>query len=111
MRRVLLLMSVRTYRAGAFLEAAGRIGVPTVVGSDRRQVLEAANPEGHLTLDFSSPADATRRTLAYSAESPIEAVVAADDEGAILAATAAEALGLLHNPVRAVRDALDKLLT
>ena len=36
--RVLLLMTTATYRATSFLEAAEALGVPAVVGSDRRRI-------------------------------------------------------------------------
>jgi biotin carboxylase len=84
-------MTTTTYRATSFLQAAEALGIPAVVGSDRRQSLAAANPAGHLTLDFN------RR-----------AVLAADDDGVILAARACEALSLSHHPVAAVTSARDK---
>ena len=40
MRRVLLLIPSTSYRASDFLEAATRLDVKVVVGSDHRQVLE-----------------------------------------------------------------------
>jgi len=103
-------MTTRTYRASAFLEAAGRLGVPVVVGSDRPQVLSASNPAGNLTLDFSSPEEATQAIVEFDQKYPIRAVVSADDDGAILAAMASEALGLPHSPLRAVAAARNKLL-
>lgn len=101
-------MTTTTYRAAAFLEAAARLGVPVTVGSERPQALQAANPAGHLTLDFRDRAKATRTVLEFAERHPIGAVLAADDEGVILAAAAAEALRLPHNPVPAVRAARDK---
>jgi biotin carboxylase len=102
MDRLLLLMTTTTYRASAFLEAAQRLGVPVVVGSDRPQVLEAANPGGHLTLDFLAPEEASRAIVEFARRYPIQAVIAADDDGVILAAMAAAALKLPHNSVDAV---------
>src|SRR5690606_29440909 len=102
MRRLLLLMTTQTYRASASLAAARRLGVSVVVGSERPQALEAANPAGHLTLDFFDPEEATRTIVDFAQTHPINAVVAADDEGAILAAMASMALGLPHHPVAAV---------
>jgi biotin carboxylase len=103
-------MTTRTYRASAFLEAAGRLGVPVVVGSDRPQVLGAANPAGNLALDFSSPEETTQDIVEFDQKYPIGAVVSADDDGAVLAAMASEALGLPHSPLRAVAAARNKLL-
>jgi biotin carboxylase len=106
--RLLLLMSTTTYRAQAFLDAARRLDVPVTVGSERPQALAAVNPAGHLTLDFSSPAEASRTISEFARVYPISGVVAADDDGVILAAMASAALGLPHNPVEAVEAARDK---
>ena len=108
MERLLLLMTTNTYRASAFIEAAQRLGVPVVVGSDREQILSAANPGGHLTLNFLAPEQASGAIVTFAKQYPIQAVVSADDDGAILAAMAAAALGLRHNPVDAVTAARDK---
>lgn len=108
MDRLLLLMTTTTYRAGQFLEAARRLGVPVVVGSDREQALAAANPAGHVTLDFLSPEKATDAIVEFAKQYPVRGVVAADDDGAILAVMAAAALGLPHNDVEAVSAARNK---
>jgi len=106
--RVLVLMTTESYRAGAFLDAARSLGVAAVVGSERTPTLAAANPAGHLTLDFSRPERAAREVVEFHRRHPLQAVLAADEDGAILAATAAEPLGLKHHPVAAVRAARDK---
>src|ERR671925_1376942 len=108
MQRLLLLMTSTTYRAHAFLEAAKRLDIPVTVGSERSQALAAANPAGHLTLDFAAPEEATRTIVEFAKAYPIGGVVAADDDGVILAAMASSALGLPHNPVAAVAAARDK---
>ncbi len=108
MHRVLLLLGTATYRASAFLRAAERLGLPVVVGSDRPQSLARANPGGHLTLDFGAPEHAAGEIVGFAREHPLGAIVPADDDGVILAATAAGALGLDHNPVEGVKAARDK---
>jgi predicted ATP-grasp superfamily ATP-dependent carboligase len=108
MDRLLLLMTTATYRATAFLEAAQRLEVPVVVGTDKRQVLSAANPGGNLTLDFLDPEQATRTIVEFAMRYPIRAVVAADDDGVILSAMASQALGLTSNSVEAARAARNK---
>jgi biotin carboxylase len=108
LNRLLLLMTTSSYRAGAFLEAAERLGLPVVVGSDRPQVLSAANPGGSLTLDFLVPEEASHTIAEFAKRYPIGAVVAADDDGAIFAAMASAALRLRHNPVDAVSAARNK---
>src|SRR6266536_2000621 len=108
MERLLVLMTTTTYKAAAFLEAARRLGLDAVVGSERPQALAGLNPTGHLTLDFGDPEGAAR---AIAAAGPFAAVVAADDEGAVTAAAAARILGLPHSPVEAVRAARSKRRT
>ncbi len=109
MSRVLLLMTSNSYRAGAFLDAARALGVEVVAGTDRPQALEGLNPAGHLTLDFDDVRDATRAIVEFAARHPLDAVLATDDEGVVLAAMAAEALGLRHHAPAAVRTARSKL--
>ena len=108
MRRVLLLMSTTTYRAGAFLDAARRIGIPVTVGSERAQALEWANPVGHLTLDITDARRSLPAIEDFARGCPVGAVLAADDDGAELAARAAHVLGLAHHPVTAVAATRDK---
>jgi biotin carboxylase len=108
MQRLLLLMTTTTYRAHAFLEAARRLDVPVVVGSERPQALAAANPAGHLALDFQAQEAAARTIAEFATRFPITGIVAADDDGVILAAMAAAALGLPYNPVEAVMVARNK---
>ena len=108
MLRLLLLITTKTYRAGAFLDAARRLGVEVTVGSDRVQALEWAHPEGHLTLDFAAPERALTTIEDFARGRPIHAVLAADDDGVELAALAAAALGLRHHAPAAVEAARDK---
>ena len=111
MPRLLLLMTTSTYRASAFLAAARALGAEPVVGSDQPQVLAALHPAGNLALDFADTAAATREIVEFAGGHPLDAVIAADDDGAILAAEAARALGLAHAPPAAVRAARSKLAT
>lgn len=96
------------YRGSVFLEAASRLDVPVTVGSERPQVLAAANPGGFLTLNFLVPEEATRIIVEFAKENPIQVVIAADDDGVSLAAMVAAALGLPHNSVGAVSAARNK---
>lgn len=107
---LVLVMSTRTYRAGAFMDAARRAGVPVTVASERAQALSPLNPAGHLALDLADPASVDA-LAAFARERPVGAVVAADDDGALLAARASAALGLPHHAPGAVAAALDKART
>ena len=78
-RRILLVMSTATYRAEAFLSAARRLGLPVVVGSERRQALAAANPDAHLVLDLADPSAAVRQAREFAGRVPLRAVIGTDD--------------------------------
>ena len=108
MARILLLIPSRTYRTHDFMEAAGRLGVAVVVGSEHRSALAGLMQDRHLRLDFQEVERSTARIVDYSRQHPLSAVVAVDDSGTVLAASAAQALGLPHNPIDAVNAARDK---
>ena len=91
MPRLLLLMTTTTYRASAFLDAARRLQVTVVVGSDQPQALETLTPGSTLTLDFFHPEEAARTITAFAVTYPLDAVVGVDDDTTLTAATAAEA--------------------
>jgi len=108
MARVLLLIPSRTYRTHDFMAAASRLDVEIVVGSEHRPALAGLMDGRHLRLDFEDVNRSTERIVAFAQMRPLAAVVAVDDAGTLLAAAAAEALGLRHNPVDAVEAARDK---
>lgn len=106
--RVLLLMPTTTYKAEDFLEAATRLGVEVVVGSDHRASLEDRSPGTTMMLDFERPERGLAGVVDVHRSRPFDAVVGTDDEATELAALVGEALGLKHNPPDAVRAARDK---
>jgi biotin carboxylase len=108
-KRVLLLMSPATYRAGAFLSAARSLNLEVVVGIDLPETL---SEYWHvpLGLDFAD-SDASLRTIVeFSRKHPIQALISVDDSATELAARAGAALGLGHNSPKAAEAARDKLL-
>jgi biotin carboxylase len=97
MSRILLLLAANTYRAEDFLAAARRLGVEVIVGSNSRQALEELVPDATLELDFAE-IDASKQAIVELAErQPLDAIVAAEDDGVLLAAAASTALALPHN--------------
>ncbi len=108
MARVLLLIPSRTYRTHDFMEAAARLDVEVVVGSEHRSALAALMADRQIRLDFHDVEGSTRRIVAFAQDHPLSAVVAVDDAGTLLAASAAQTLGLSHNTVDAVEAARDK---
>jgi biotin carboxylase len=107
--RVVLLASPATYRAGAFLQAASRLGLDVMQAIDTPQDLHAvAECAPFLPLDFTREEQAIAALSGLAAERPIDAVLALDDSATLLAARAAEALGLPHNDLEAALAARDK---
>jgi biotin carboxylase len=103
MARILILMATRTYRAAAFMKAAARLGVGITVGTEREQPLADFTPGATLALDLDRPRRAQQQIVEFAERFPIDAVVGVDDDTTILAALAAEALGLPHNSVESVK--------
>lgn len=107
-QRILLLLTTETYRARDFLEAARRMGVELVVGTDQANVTASLAPEGTLSLDFRDRERGTGDIAAYHARRPLDAIVAAEDEGTHLAAQASQVLGLPGHPVESTLSARNK---
>jgi biotin carboxylase len=106
--RVLLLLPSGTYKAPDFLDAARRLAVDVVVASETEQTLAEAMGDRALVVDLSDPAGSAKRVTELAARFPLDAVVAVDDQGLLIAALAAEELGLPANPPAAVRRTRDK---
>ena len=108
-KRVVLLMTPATYRAGAFLSAARRLNLEVVVGIDLPETL---SEYWHVPLgvDFAAPEVSVRTIVEYAQEHPIAAILSLDDSASELAALASAALGLAHNSPQAAEAARDKLL-
>ena len=106
--RVLLLLPSGTYKAPDFLEAARRLDVDVVVASETEQTLAEAMGDRALIVDLADPADSARRITSLAARSPLDAVVAVDDQGLLIAALAAKDLGLPANNPEAVARTRNK---
>jgi biotin carboxylase len=109
--RLLLLVPTQSYRADDFLAAARRLGVPVLVGTDRcHRIEDAFGPtEGLLSIDYRKPDEAAEEIVREAARQPIAGIVPADDGTAVIAALAAERLGLPRNPPAAARRTVNKL--
>ena len=104
---MLLLVPSASYRAPDFLEAARTLGLEVIVGCESEPVLRDAG--GTVQVPLGDPESAAEAIVALDALSPLDAVVAVDDQGAIAAALASARLGLRANPPGAVAAARDKL--
>lgn len=94
--RVILLASSRSYRNALFEEAAGRLGVEVVRGEDVPLPF-LARSDAPLPVDYRDLRRSTEAILAYAEQHPVGAILGVDDSGVMLAARAAQALGLPGN--------------
>lgn len=109
MARLLLLVPSATYRARDFLDAARALGVDVVIGTEQAHALQEVMGSRTLEVPLDDPAEAARVIVAHDAVVPLDAVIAVDDMGTLVAAQASALLGLRHNPPDAVAAARDKL--
>jgi biotin carboxylase len=109
MARLLLLVPSATYRARDFLEAARALGVDVVIGTEEAHALHDLMGTGALEVPLHDPVRAARVIVAHDEVAPLDAVIAVDDQGTVVAAEASAELGLRHNPPDAVAAARDKL--
>jgi biotin carboxylase len=101
---VLIVLPSAGYRAADFMAAARTLHVDAVIATDAAQVM----PGQLVRIDPRRPEWSAGRIVEFGERFPLDAVVAADDAGVVMAALAAEALGLPHNPPEAVRATRDK---
>lgn len=107
--RVLLLAATTAYQTDDLRRAAVRMGVDVMLGTDRCHVLAEEWPEGALPLDFRDPTHAAGQIVEAAGTEAVKGIVATDEKTALIAALAAERLGLPFNPVEAARATGDKL--
>jgi biotin carboxylase len=107
---LLLLVPTTSYRLEDFRAAARRLEVPLVVGSDLCHKVEELflEREDHVSLDYRRPERAAEQIVELARVRPIRGIVPASDPTAVIAALAAERLGLPHNPPAGARRAANK---
>ena len=108
-KRILLLFTTTGYNAQDFVEAAKKLGVMVVPGTDRCHVLNDPWTDGAIPLRFGSPARSAKAILQYAEKNPVDAIVAIGDKPTLTAALASKALRLPHNPPEAVEACRNKL--
>lgn len=107
--RILLLTTARSYRGGAFLQAADRLGIEVVQMVDMAHEL-ADHWRYPLGVNFNDTAAAVHTMLELHARQPVQAILGIDDSGTLLAARASEQIGLPYNSPVAAQAARDKYL-
>jgi biotin carboxylase len=110
MPRILLLLPTATYRAPDFIEAADRLGVDVVVGSEHRQALARSMGDRAVVVPLTNLDAAVNAIVALHERNPLDAVLAVDDPGLEIAARASAVLGFRHNKSESVAATRDKTL-
>ena len=105
---MLLILPTGTYRAPDFIAGARHLGVEVVVGSEQPQVLADSMGDRSVVVPLDDRDAAIDAIAALHRRSPLDAVVAVDDQGVLIGAMAAARLGLPHNPLDAVAATRDK---
>src|SRR5262245_31362340 len=111
MPRILLLAATTGYQTRAFGSAAERLGVDLVFATDRCHVLEDPWRDAAIPIRFSDERGAVAAIVAAAVRTPIDGVVAVGDRPTIIAAHAAQALGIAAHPVEAAAAARNKYET
>jgi biotin carboxylase len=111
MPRAVLLLPKAGYRNDDFLAAAQKLGVEVVPVSDVCHQLAAGWEDSPLAVKFREAGAAAEELARAVAPLGPAAVVGVDDLTALVAALAAERLGLPHNPPEAVAAARSKQLS
>lgn len=97
-RRLLLLTTTTGYQTRAFAQAAGKLGVEVLFGTDRCHVLDDPWQDDALALRFENPEEAAARVVEHVQSRLVHGVVALGDCTPPTAARVAEALGLPYHP-------------
>ncbi len=105
--RIMLLVTAHSYRGEAFLQAAQRLDIDVIQAMDMTKEL-AAFWQQPLGVDFTQPEAAAQTLVDFAQTQPVDAILAVDDSGTLLAARASDLLGLPHNSPRAAEAARDK---
>ena len=108
MKRIAIVLPSATYRSQDFVNAAQGLDLDLTVISEEPQLL--LTDDDFLLIDCDQPALAAQEIAALHQRTPLSAVLAADDQGVLVAALAAESIGLPHNPPDAVAATRNKVM-
>jgi biotin carboxylase len=110
MPRILLLATTTGYQTRAFGDAAGRLGVELVFATDRCHMLDDPWRDQAIPIRFYEE-DASVTAIVDAARArPLDGVLVVGDRPTVIAARAAEALGLRGHPPEAAAIARNKRL-
>lgn len=104
---ILFIAPQASYRTAPYVEAAQRLGVTPIIASQTRLALVSPGAEG-VFVDYSRSEQALTQIVAVARQRGVGAIVATDDATTVIAARAAEQLGLPHNRPESVSYARRK---
>lgn len=107
-RRLVLLASKLGYQTRSFVQAARRLGVDVLLGTDRCYRLEDPWGDAAIPLRFDQPEEAAE-TICRTAPGPLHAVLALGDHQVLTAAHVAARAGLSGNSIAAAENCRTKL--
>ncbi len=105
MPRILLLAATTGYQTRSFAEAAARLGIGVTLATDRCHILGDPWRDRAIPIRFEDP-DASAELLANSVH--VDGIVAVADKPTVIAALAAERLGIPWHPPAAARACRNK---
>ncbi|HEX6300626.1 MAG TPA: ATP-grasp domain-containing protein [Acidimicrobiia bacterium] len=108
MPTAVVILPTSTYRATDFLKAAEALGIDLVVASEQPPPFDMG--DRYLQIDCSDPVAAAEAIATLGEQVPFDGVIAADDQGVMVAAHASAILGLVGNPPDAAAATRNKLL-
>ena len=109
--RVLVLAATTGYQTRSFGEAAERLGVELVYGTDRCHLIEDPWQDQAIPIRFHDEDASVAAILEVSALKRFDGVIAVGDRPTVIAARVAQALGLPWHTPEAAAVARHKLLT
>lgn len=109
-KRILMLLPASTYRAGAFMQAAEKLDLNVIVGSDHKQVLSSVIKDRTLYLPLWNTEKSVQEIEKFNQDYPLDAVIGVDEQSVVIVSLASEKLGLPGNSSLAVKATRDKYL-
>jgi hypothetical protein len=109
--RIVILVSHRSYRAGAFLAASKRLNIDAVVVTDATQASELLSPGSVMSAPLEDPARSVHMLVPRLSNEGITAVIGTDDSTLPAASLLARSLGCPHVSPESVVRTRDKYLT
>ena len=104
---VLLLIPSHSYRTSDFMRAASDLDISVIVGIDTEFIINA-DQQNVIALNFSDPEEAAEAISEFRPDISLDAILAVDDAGTLVAAKASQMLELPHNSVSSVELTRDK---